>query len=73
MSCSNFINELYASVILAGTYPAKSIKVAEAAKVIENVQRDVNISLVNEFSKIFSSLGIDTRDVLDAAEKNGIF
>ena len=65
---SNFINELYASVILAGTYPAKSIKVAEAAKVIENVQRDVNISLVNEFSKIFSSLGIDTRDVLDAAE-----
>lgn len=65
---SKFIDKLYASVILAGTYPAKSIRVAEAAKVIENVQRDVNISLVNEFSKIFSSLDIDTRDVLDAAE-----
>jgi UDP-N-acetyl-D-galactosamine dehydrogenase len=61
------INDLYGSIISAGTYMAPSIKVAEAAKVIENSQRDINIAFVNELSKIFNLLGIDTRDVLDAA------
>ena len=61
------INEVYASVIPAGTHLAPSIKVAEAAKVIENSQRDINIAFVNELSKIFSKLGIDTQDVLEAA------
>jgi len=62
------INELYASIITAGTYLAPSIKVAEAAKVIENSQRDINIAFVNELSKIFNLLGIDTNEVLEAAE-----
>ena len=61
------INEIYASVITASTHLAPSIKVAEAAKVIENSQRDINIAFVNELSKIFSKLGIDTQDVLEAA------
>jgi UDP-N-acetyl-D-galactosamine dehydrogenase len=61
------VNELYASIIIAGTYPAASIKVAEAAKVIENCQRDLNIAFVNELSLIFERLGIDTLDVLEAA------
>jgi UDP-N-acetyl-D-galactosamine dehydrogenase len=61
------INEVYASVITAGTHLAPSIRVAEAAKVIENAQRDINIAFVNELSKIFSRMGIDTQDVLDAA------
>jgi UDP-N-acetyl-D-galactosamine dehydrogenase len=61
------IDRLYASIITAGTYPAPSIKVAEAAKVIENTQRDVNIAFVNELAKIFHLLGIDTREVLKAA------
>jgi UDP-N-acetyl-D-galactosamine dehydrogenase len=61
------INDLYASVITAGTYMASSIKVAEAAKVIENSQRDINIAFVNELAKIFNLLGIDTREVLEAA------
>ncbi|MEL7587627.1 MAG: nucleotide sugar dehydrogenase [Prolixibacteraceae bacterium] len=61
------VDELYRSVISAGTYLAPSIRVAEAAKVIENSQRDINIAFVNELSKIFSNLGIDTQDVLDAA------
>ena len=61
------IDELYASIILAGTHKASSIKVAEAAKVIENTQRDVNIALVNELSIIFNSLEIDTEEVLNAA------
>lgn len=61
------INDLYASIVIAGTYPAASIKVAEAAKVIENSQRDLNIAFVNELSVIFERLGIDTLDVLDAA------
>ena len=61
------VNEVYASVILAGTHLAPSIKVAEAAKVIENSQRDINIAFVNELSKIFNKLGIDTQDVLEAA------
>ena len=61
------VNEVYSSVISAGTHLAPSIKVAEAAKVIENSQRDINIAFVNELSKIFSKLGIDTQDVLAAA------
>ena len=62
-----YINEVYASVIKAGTHLAPSIKVAEAAKVIENSQRDINIAFVNELSKIFTRMGIDTEDVLEAA------
>lgn len=61
------VDELYASIIEAGTYKAKSIMVAEAAKVIENTQRDLNIALVNELSVIFERIGLDTSDVLDAA------
>lgn len=61
------IDQLYKSVILAGTHLAPSIKVAEAAKVIENTQRDINIAFVNELSKIFNLMGIDTNDVLEAA------
>ena len=61
------IDKVYSSVITAGTHLAPTIKVAEAAKVIENSQRDINIAFVNELSKIFSRLGIDTQDVLDAA------
>jgi UDP-N-acetyl-D-glucosamine/UDP-N-acetyl-D-galactosamine dehydrogenase len=61
------VNQLYQSVITAGTYLAPSIKVAEAAKVIENSQRDINIAFVNELSKIFNLLEIDTYDVLEAA------
>lgn len=61
------INELYASVISAGTYLAPTIKVAEAAKVIENSQRDINIAFINELSKIFNLMGIDTQEVLKAA------
>lgn len=61
------IDALYATVIEAGTYKASCIKVAEAAKVIENSQRDINIAFVNELSKIFTLLGIDTREVLEAA------
>lgn len=61
------INDIYASVITAGTHLASSIKVAEAAKVIENSQRDINIAFVNELSKIFNKIGIDTQDVLEAA------
>jgi len=62
-----FIDSLYASVIAAGTHRASSIKVAEAAKVIENTQRDVNIALINELALIFERLGIDTLEVLQAA------
>lgn len=61
------IDALYASVITAGTHLASSIKVAEASKVIENTQRDINIAFVNELAKIFNLLGIDTNDVLEAA------
>lgn len=62
-----YINDIYSSVIKAGTHLAPSIKVAEAAKVIENSQRDINIAFVNELSKIFNKMGIDTLDVLEAA------
>ncbi|RVQ67627.1 Vi polysaccharide biosynthesis UDP-N-acetylglucosamine C-6 dehydrogenase TviB [Croceicoccus ponticola] len=61
------VDALYARIVTAGTYPAKSIKVAEAAKVIENTQRDLNIALVNELAIMFHLLDIDTNDVLDAA------
>lgn len=61
------VNELYNSIITAGTHLAPTIKVAEAAKVIENAQRDINIAFVNELSKIFNKLDIDTHDVLEAA------
>jgi UDP-N-acetyl-D-galactosamine dehydrogenase len=61
------VDEVYASVITAGTHLAPTIKVAEAAKVIENSQRDINIAFVNELAKIFNKMGIDTQDVLEAA------
>ncbi|SFN58300.1 nucleotide sugar dehydrogenase [Salegentibacter flavus] len=61
------VDELYAEVITAGTHLAPTIKVAEAAKVIENSQRDINIAFVNELAKIFNMMGIDTQDVLEAA------
>ena len=61
------VNELYREIIVAGTHQAPSIKVAEAAKVIENTQRDLNIALMNELSVIFNRMGIDTHDVLEAA------
>ena len=61
------IDELYQEIIVAGTHKASSIKVAEAAKVIENTQRDVNIALINELALIFNKLGIDTESVLEAA------
>jgi UDP-N-acetyl-D-galactosamine dehydrogenase len=61
------IDQLYRSIISAGTHLTSSIKVAEAAKVIENTQRDLNIAIINEFAKIFNKLDIDTQEVLDAA------
>lgn len=64
---ADIVNNLYASIITAGTHKAPSIKVAEASKIIENAQRDVNISFVNELALIFDKVGIDTNDVLDAS------
>lgn len=64
---ANEVDEVYRSVIEAGTYKASSIKIAEAAKVIENAQRDINIAFMNELSKIFRNIKIDTQDVLEAA------
>jgi UDP-N-acetyl-D-galactosamine dehydrogenase len=64
---ADIVDKLYSSIIVAGTYKASSIKVAEAAKVIENSQRDINIAFVNELSKIFNLLNIDTNEVLEAA------
>ena len=61
------IDQLYSSIIAAGTHKASSIKIAEAAKVIENTQRDINIALINELSIIFNNLNIDTQEVLEAA------
>ena len=61
------VDDLYKSIITAGTYPASSIKVAEASKVIENTQRDVNIALINELAHIFDTMGIDTIEVIEAA------
>ena len=62
-----FVDQLYASIITAGTHLASSVRVAEAAKVIENTQRDINIGLVNELAVIFNKMGIDTEEVLQAA------
>ena len=62
-----FVDELYTSIISAGTYPVSSIRVAEAAKVIENTQRDINIALVNELARLFDRLDLDTQEVLEAA------
>lgn len=64
---AEFVDALYASIISAGTHKASSLKVAEAAKVIENTQRDLNIALVNDLAILFNKLGIDTLDVLEAA------
>jgi UDP-N-acetyl-D-galactosamine dehydrogenase len=64
---ADLVDRVYSSVLLNGTHRASSIKVAEAAKVIENSQRDINIAFVNELSKIFTLMGIDTQDVLEAA------
>jgi len=64
---ADFVDNLYGSIITAGTHKASSIRVAEAAKVIENTQRDVNIALINELALIFNRLGIDTEEVLQAA------
>src|SRR6478752_295770 len=64
---ADYVDALYGSIITAGTHKAASLKVAEAAKVIENTQRDINIALINELAQIFNRLGIDTEDVLKAA------
>ena len=65
---ANLVDEIYSEIIKAGTYKAPSIKIAEAAKVIENTQRDINIALINELSILFKKLNIDTQEVLKAAE-----
>ena len=70
---AKFIDKVYNTVVKAGTYLAKSIKVAEASKVIENSQRDVNIAFVNELAKIFEKMNIDTKDVLEAASSKWNF
>ena len=67
LEIAEFVDSLYGSIITAGTYKASSIRVAEAAKVIENTQRDLNIALINELAVIFNKLGIDTEEVLLAA------
>ncbi len=64
---ADFVDDLYRTIVLAGTHKASSIRVAEAAKVIENTQRDLNIALVNELSMIFARMGLDTLEVLEAA------
>ena len=70
---ANLVDNLYKKIIKAGTHKAQTIKVAEAAKVIENTQRDLNIALLNELSILFNKLNIDTQAVLDAAKVSGIF
>ncbi|WP_376696655.1 nucleotide sugar dehydrogenase [Wenzhouxiangella sp. EGI_FJ10305] len=65
--CAEFVDQLYRSIITAGTHQAKNIRTAEAAKVIENTQRDVNIALINELAMLFHRLGLDTTSVLEAA------
>ncbi len=67
LEIAEFVNQLYGSIITAGTYKAPSMKVAEAAKIVENCQRDVNISFVNELALIFDKMNIDTTEVLEAA------
>jgi UDP-N-acetyl-D-glucosamine/UDP-N-acetyl-D-galactosamine dehydrogenase len=70
---ADIVDELYRAIITAGTHKAASIKVAEASKVIENIQRDLNIALMNELAQIFSRIGIDTVEVLEAAESKWNF
>ena len=70
---ADFIDSLYKSIITAGTYKASSIQVAEAAKVIENTQRDLNIALINELAVIFNKLNINTNDVLEAAGRGSLY
>jgi nucleotide sugar dehydrogenase len=70
---ADFIDKLYNSVLLNGTYKASSIRVAEASKIIENSQRDVNIAFVNELAKIFNAMGIDTGEVIEAASSKWNF
>ena len=72
-SAAKFIDELYNIIVDAGTFPVSSIKVAEAAKIIENTQRDINIALMNELSEIFHRLDIDTTEVLEAAKSKWNF
>ena len=69
---AEFIDQVYRTIITAGTHRASSIKVAEAAKVIENTQRDVNIALINELAMIFERVGIDTEEVLRPPARSGI-
>ena len=64
---ADLVDAVYAKVITAGTHRASSIRVAEAAKVIENIQRDVNIALINELAMLFKQFGLETREVLEAA------
>ena len=64
---ATFVDELYKTIIEAGTYKAESIEIAEAAKVIENTQRDINIALINELSMLFDKMDLDTQKVLQAA------
>jgi len=68
---ATMVDNLYKSIITAGTHLASSIKVAEASKVIENTQKDVNIALINELALIFDTMGIDTNEVIEAAAPNG--
>lgn len=70
---ADLIDKVYASVLLNGTHKAPSIRVAEASKIIENTQRDVNIAFMNELAKIFNAMGIDTRDVIEAASSKWNF
>ncbi|MBR0123701.1 MAG: nucleotide sugar dehydrogenase [Bacteroidales bacterium] len=70
---ADFVDKIYSSVLINGTYKAPSIKVAEASKIIENSQRDVNIAFMNELAKIFNSIGIDTHDVIEAASSKWNF
>lgn len=70
---TDVVDKIYNSVLINGTHKAPSIKVAEASKIIENTQRDVNIALMNEFAKIFNTMNIDTKDVIDAASSKWNF
>ena len=70
---ADYVDEVYNSVLLNGTHKAPSIKVAEASKIIENAQRDVNIAFMNELAKLFNAMGIDTHDVLEAASSKWNF
>ena len=70
---ADWVDKFYKGFIKAGTHQAESIEVAEAAKILENTQRDINIALINELALICSQLNIDTYEVLEAARTSGIF